>query len=405
MCWYEIQVEPRDVLFFRDAKPMEASSVGEGARWPWPNILHDSLMAAFHKRWPDPQEWEFKHKNKNGNDKNWDTSSMRFGGLKSVGVFPALDAELCFPKPADISKDGTACADLTPRKGKSDLPGFLEYTVLGDKKEGKESAGNWMGAAEMDRYIAGKDNYKLIPSGDLFDNESRFGIGVDPETGSVDKGSQDQSGKLYIAEYLRLKKNAGIKGFGMCTASVRNKDKTDVMQKFFGESQRERLIFGGQRGVAAIEAVRSEKPTPFGEFDPGDSKMIKWVLLAPAIFSKGWLPGWVDSKGNVCLPSDKPERKPGESREEWRARFGGPIEAKLVAARLDKPRPFSGWSLAKGGPRATRLAVPAGSVYYFRCTTSEDCRALVKALQGKPKSDYFGEKGFGFGFCAPVDVE
>src|SRR6056297_3362063 len=102
MCWYEMEIQPRDVLFFRDAKPMEASSVGEGAHWPWPNSLHDSLMSAFHHKWPKRQEWEFEHKNKNGKDRNWETSSMRFGGLKTVGVFPVQNGELCFPKPADI---------------------------------------------------------------------------------------------------------------------------------------------------------------------------------------------------------------------------------------------------------------------------------------------------------------
>jgi len=60
-----------------------------------------------------------------------------------------------------------------------------------------------------------------------------------------------------------------------------------------------------------------------------------------------------------------------------------------------------------GGPKPTLLAVPAGSVYFFEASTNDDAAALVRALHGRTKSDFLGEKGLGLGFCGAwqyVDV-
>lgn len=198
---------------------------------------------------------------------------------------------------------------------------------------------------------------------------------------------------------MRLKDDAGIKGFITGKSSLRGDKETDILEKFFSESKSEHIIFGGQRGIVSVGVVRTESPLPFTDNEYNDGQLVKWVLLTPAVFIDGWKPGWIDKAGKVCLPLQKPEREVGESREEWRKRFGKPVNAKLVAARIDKPQSLSGWNLSRGGPRATRMAVPSGSVYYFRAETKEDANALRKALQGCCKSDFYGEKGFGFGVC------
>lgn len=68
-----------------------------------------------------------------------------------------------------------------------------------------------------------------------------------------------------------------------------------------------------------------------------------------------------------------------------------PIKARLVAALVSRPLPVTGWALpdvddttgeltASGGARATHLAVPAGSVYYFQCENHEAAKQLAAAL-------------------------
>ncbi len=404
MCWYEVDIEPRDVLFFRDAKPMEASSIGAGAKWPLPNILHDSFMSALHHKWPERQGWEFEHQHKNDQDRNWKTSSMRFGGVHSVGVFPVFNGEVHFPKPADISNAGDDIATLQKQEWESNLPSFLEYIFLNNGEKTKESAGEWISASEMVRYLDGAVPKKLVKTSEIYDIESRIGIGIDSETGTADKGNSDEDGKIYIAEYMRLKPESSIKGFICGKSSIRGDKETDILKKYFEESKSEHIVFGGQRGVVEVSSIRSESLLPFADIKQKiNGKIVKWILLSPAIFSGGWKPGWVDEKGNVCLPAEKPERKLGESREEWRSRFGEALKAKLIAARVDKPQVFSGWNLRKGGPRATMSVVPAGSVYYFRAESVEDAQALAKALQGHCKSDFYGEKGFGFGIATIME--
>ena len=85
MCkWYEVKIEPRDVLFFRSAKPISGSAIGEGANWPMPSVFHQAMLSAFHAKWEKHQDWEHPHENRK--EKNM-ASSSRFGGLRTIGVF------------------------------------------------------------------------------------------------------------------------------------------------------------------------------------------------------------------------------------------------------------------------------------------------------------------------------
>ena len=78
MC-YQITIDPRDRLFFRDAKPISGSDVGGGANWPLPSLFHSAFISALYEKWPLHQSWEQPHTG-NDSDKNSDKSRMRFGG-------------------------------------------------------------------------------------------------------------------------------------------------------------------------------------------------------------------------------------------------------------------------------------------------------------------------------------
>jgi CRISPR type III-B/RAMP module-associated protein Cmr3 len=410
MCWYELTIKPRDVLFFRDAKPMEAASIGSGANWPLPNVLHDALFHALRDRWPGKQEWEFNHKhaNKKDNRTDGDFENLRFGGLKTAGLFPARGNEIYLPCPSDLDNDGQLM-NLNPKPCQSDLPEWIERVCLPDGKPGKKKRPAWISAFQWLEYAKGKPVCFEEKEPPLFYAESRPGIAIDPETGSVDIGNEEDGGKFYFAEYLRLADDVSLRGFATCESSLRGDVKADVLQKFFSGEQSVPFVFGGQRGIVQSTARREEKP--FHRFfiqDAGTGDfLVKWVLLTPAVFSTGWRPDWVDAKGAVCLRTERPVRTSGQSREEWRKAMNESpeIKARLVAASIDKPLAFSGWNQRKGGPRPTMLAVPAGSVYWFKPETNEDALALVNALQGRCKSGFYGEKGFGLGICLQQKIE
>jgi hypothetical protein len=44
--------------------------------------------------------------------------------------------------------------------------------------------------------------------------------------------------------------------------------------------------------------------------------------------------------------------------------------------------------------------VPAGCAYYFEAEDESAEEALVRALHRRTRSDFFGEKGMGYGMCA-----
>lgn len=84
------------------------------------------------------------------------------------------------------------------------------------------------------------------------------------------------------------------------------------------------------------------------------------VLLTPALFEDGALPGW--------------------NGKAWP--LGGPVVATVRAACVGRPEIVSGWDLAaenkpgqpKGRPKPTRRLAGAGSVYFLELSGSEDDR-------------------------------
>jgi len=396
--WYQLKIEPRDVLFFPDARPMYASSVGEGARWPVPQVFHNAILSMLHTM----ERQTFEHEHHAGEKDKNQNSSFRFGGLQTVGVFPVLHGKLCVPTPADIQPydDSGKLTVLEPvEKGMCDLPAPLTKVLTKPGKPTKQTIHPWMYASDLEKYLSGELNdINLIESEDIFDKEVRPGIGIDAHSGSVEEG------KLYLAEYLRLKPDVSLIGFAQCRQR-RYKDgiDKDLLASFFDGKRTTPFIFGGQRGVAFLETTRESYCARMREMLP-TGKYIKWVLLTPAIFCNGWLPSWIQRETGRLLTGDveKPPRKSGETRAEWRARFKkSEVNARLVAACVPKPFAYSGWRVhggrvGKEGAHPTRLCVPAGAVYYFE---TEEPEKLVKYLHGKARSDELAEKGFGFGVC------
>lgn len=123
----------------------------------------------------------------------------------------------------------------------------------------------------------------------------------------------------------------------------------------------ERLIvpLGGERRLAEVRTAEADKG--FWEAPKGLSwagkKGLRMVLATPAIFERGWLPGWLREKdGNLIgtIP-------------------GSGVSVQLVSAAVGRWKPLSGWSYEKGrnGPKALRRMVPAGSVYFFEVLKGE----------------------------------
>jgi len=407
---YQLNIQPADKLFFRDARPMSGSSIGNGSEWPLPSVLHSALQSAIYEYWVNlgKPDWESDHKNmtnkeKERKDKNkYLKSTKKFGGLKTIGPFPQKNGEIFFPTPADIEPNNNL---MKPSNtiGSSNLSKPLKYTVVNTGVPTKDVVGQWISASELTKYLDGVKELQTSSSNELYISEAVPGVAIDPDTRT------NTDGKFFQSEYLRLldSENVSIAAFGECIAKKFNGEEQDIVEKLFNDTKQLSMIFGGQRGTAYVSCMRT-KNNLFDNDANFSGKLLKLTLLSPAVFSKGWLPDWVNEDDGRVELKCRPDRNEYQSRNKWREAIKNSktIGASLVAARIPKPISFSGWKLdmdkdnAGGVPKATRVAVPAGAVYYFECDDEEQATILYKELHGNIKSTFYGNHGFGLGVCS-----
>lgn len=440
-----ILLEPIDVLFFRDGRPMNGASSGHGAAWPLPTVVNLAFHAALHRAGFDGVH----HHRRGRAGKHTDARDRKFGSLVTAGPFLVhVEGEKrvwYFPRPADAADPGEVTLRPVRGTGVSSLAAPCVYPVVSNRPPSKEAAKPWWNRAAWDAYlgVSQPDGRAGVPlcktDAEFADTEHGYGIGLDPATGSV------KEGMFYSAHYLRLRPDWRL---GVL-ATAPDKDYShpehgnDLVRALL-DGGGTRIIAGGQQRVCTAvlaEQSNGRPPLPRGRtsgFEQHDGKwLVKWALLTPAIFPEitartasdaterkahpgGWLPSWIcPESGNVLLQLVSAEER--RRRRSLNAAGKGyesrpDIDARLVAAVVPKPAPVTGWALpngtdrSKGGAKATHLAVPAGAVYYFEAGSVEDAEKLAAALNwhgGDPasgvirnrRSALLGEKGFGLGVC------
>ena len=438
-----ILLQPTDVLFFRDGRPMTGSLTGHGAAWPMPNVINAAFHAALHRSGFAKDA----HSHRRGVSGIYADDAQRdrkFGSLVTAGPFPVKGRDAWFfPRPQDL-QDATLQPGLLPTASfdsvQSSLSDPLEYAVANRLPPSKESdAKTWLSRDAFETYL-GTAKSKVtsaqlaghtIDDSDLFDREHSIGIGIDPKTGSQDGKS------FYSAHYLRLRESWQL---GVCASAEDKEFKHEQHGKDLVTALlnggRHQIIVGGQQRVCSANGVTGTAiPLPRGKVDGFNQRngkfLVKWVLLSPAVWPGiaddearsinahpgGWLPNWINPQnGEVLLKSGDLVRRESEGREAWRqrARQQGNISARLVSAIVSKPLVITGWSIADDGGRAPRLrsggavalitawciaddggandsernggaqsahlAVPAGAVYYFEASSAEEARKLAAAL-------------------------
>lgn len=450
-----IFLQPTDVLFFRDGRPMTGSLAGHGAAWPMPNVINHAFHAALHRAKLDEVGSGKLHVHRRGMSGVYAENAQRdrkFGSLITAGPFPVKDGTTWFfPRPQDL-QDGALQPALLPadlRDGtQSSLPVPLEYPVANRLAPDKESSRKaWLTKAAFENYLTPSgaamtpDEVAIhtVADSEIFSSEQNIGIGVDPETGTTGRG--DAEGQIYSAHYLRLNEAWQL---GVC-ATAEDKEYNhpvhgrDLVKALLNGGQNQ-IMVGGQQRICSARAVSDPvPPLPRGMIKGFESRggkfLVKWVLLSPAVWPAiqaennseiqinahpgGWLPNWIGPQnGEVLLKSGNTDREPGEGRDSWRQRVRrqNPIAAKLVAAIIPKPLVVSGWALPDeaggepGGAQSAHAAVAAGAVYYFAADTAAEADKLAAALNWhggdlnpatikNRRSALLGEKGFGLGVC------
>ena len=379
-----IKMTPRDLLFCRDAKPMEQSWAGNGGLLPAPSTLHGAVLAAYFRKYPA--------------ELNNQTHERNINSLTTQGPFLYQDGMPYFSTPLDVMPENKLLK-LQKITGYSDLPQPLQYALFVDGKPSKKSVEPYISLADLQKYLQGKE-FELKPEFDFFIREARPGITIKSDSRTA------QDGKYYFAEYLRLRENTSLIG------TVDANDTSDL-EKVFSENS-SGMILGGQQSLVYVDTIPVLDLLPAPQIS---GRFVKYVLLTPAAWNKGWLPEFVDAQSqewNVLLKSNdgpKPERRPGELRAAYRKRLAAasnPIRARLIAAKTGKPIPISGWKLrgtASENAKMTYLYIPAGSVYYFEAADEQEAQRLATALHGRAMSTMNGTAGYGLGVCGTFNIE
>ncbi|MCI0537640.1 MAG: hypothetical protein L0Z50_20690 [Verrucomicrobiales bacterium] len=448
-----ILLQPTDVLFFRDGRPMEGSLAGHGAAWPLPNVINAAFHAALHRA-----SLEGVHEHRRGARGTYAQDARRdrkFGSLQTAGPFPVSpDDTWFFPRPTDLQDDSLNPALLPSQCDVFDqcsLPDVLEYAVANRLPPSKESSARpWLAGPAYQRYLEGDQSTpahgEAAKDVDFSDTEHGIGIAIDPDTGTTGQG--EAAGKIYSAHYLRLREGwrLGAIGSAWDKANGSPASNRDLLTELLQSDQR--IIVGGQQRICSAKLASSGPlHLPRGlqsEFHEREGKfLVKWVLLSPAVWPEiaaeskagqsmtphpgGWVPNWIHPQtGDVLL-----RHRTGEVRRDYSgakarriADKEDSIAARLVAALTPKPIVVTGWALPdaggdtdaerNGGAQSTHLAVPPGAVYYFEADSPDDAGKLAAALnwhgaEASPttiknrRSTLLGEKGFGLGVCGTWD--
>ena len=408
-------IEPTDVLFFRDGIPMSAGQGrGSGCRLPFPSTLHEALRASlFAKHGRKDEESAFRPKDAPrqggwlGKGKSVTTTgSKEYQSLGVTGPLPwHKDHGLLLPVPLDaaFSKDETQLYRLAllPRGETATAGAFisacLPVATTPPDKHGQLQG--WWTVGKYQRYLNGEtnardDSFKPVPTDALWQAEHRIGLGIDPARAAAAEG------QLFAGTYLRMDNDARL-----CFQAELRDQKTALHGEGSALASLDWMLLGGERRLSRLwpqkddlfATLRTALPPPAAD----GLVLLKWILITPAIFAHGSLPGWCSH------PTDKPDGLPigrvrlGASKRKTSSLHQAlPGKAALVSWCLGRPQSVTGWDLLKGEAKPTQLSVPAGSVYYFLCENSATAAALAQKLHWQPRSDHYGEKGCGYGLCS-----
>lgn len=355
-----LALEPLDVLFFRDGRPFgEATRARSGL--PTPQVLSGAIRTwllrqhgcDFRKldeavRGGAPLEEAFAASCGAG----W-IARVRVRGpwlarrsSRSDGLEVLVPAPATLHRPKRSSQQGPRCHD--PKAGSSkQRPGTLfclaplgpHQSLPGWKPLINEMRPLWLKSPVHTERVAGyltpqglkrlldgglpedsedDEQSDLVKPDKLFAFDLRTGIVVDADRLTAAEHM------LYAASFLAMKPWVEFLAEVILPPEV-------PATLFAGQIT---LPFGGERRQVRARDVTKTTPIQWPKPSvPADGRTLV-MLTTPGIFKDGWRP--------ECFK-----------------------EGNLVAAAVPGYEAVSGWDLARGGPKRTRFAVPAGSVYFL----------------------------------------
>lgn len=355
---HTLQLLPRDPVIARDGRPFGDAGVTRQHALPWllPGTLAGAVRTLLGR--------------KAGQSFDADTIES----LKSVSVhgpFPVSEGQLFLPAPGDAlaTADGR-CVRLQPaalpQGCGTDLPAGL-MPVLPPQDCGLQkyvAVPAWWSLESIVEWLCGQPDAGWLGNAERFRMaatvDERTHVRIDPKSLAAEKQKLfstqgividrllDPSGKSHPAELV-------CRVDSLAPDYRRILDCLDALVPVGGERRtiRFRAAEGADSGHLQCPAAIA---THMANVRPGDR--IRMVLAAPALFSAGWRPGWLNSDsgrvGVVPVPDGS-----------------GILKVRLLATANQRWEAVSGWSYETRGPKKVRRLVPAGAVYFFEVLSCE----------------------------------
>ena len=360
-----LKIKPQDTLFFRSGRPfsMGAETWADYVFPPYPSTFYGAIRTflIFHRS----DLCSFLNGKLKEKFKDIGTKEEK-GTLKIYGsfIYDEESQSLLLPAPADMvkvegnGKEGEKLLLLSFQKIPdivfSDYP-FEKSLIFKENEKAKEPVG-FLDEISLREYLEGRRRkFSFLKPGNVFREEVKIGIKRERKT------KTSEEGHLYRVPMLRLKKGIAL-----------------IIKLEGGEGFPEKGAFqlGGEGKVVNFEVINEN---PLEELKNLEFEMkegiFKLYFATPAIFKKGWLPGWID-------------------KSTLEGEFEG-INLKLIAVALKKYKSIGGWNLAENKPKPMYKAVAEGSVYYFKVLNGADEKKVKQAFHLKTISDVNPEECFG----------
>lgn len=345
---YSFAVEAIDTLMFRDGRPFNQSDAGAGVARsifpPYPPTLVGAvrMLLACQSGFENGGSWP---KAELGDGVDW-RSGGQLGKLRFSAPLVLRDGVPLFPVPLFVALAADEVVRLRPGAVRScDLGPSVRLPEPEKNVTGLKLVENqWLDGKAMTKLLAGETVAKkdLVKAADLWESETRIGIGRDRENRVVN------TGQLYLASHVRPRTDVSL---GISVSELNKAPRRSTLQALAGEHR-----------MAEFSVLQPPLALPAAPKDfPRGNYFV--VLLSPAILDV------------LPMPNGNLDRLPG----------------KVVSACLGKPVRIGGWDSLRKQPIAMTEAVPAGSVWFLSGRETKAIAALNGTHIGRATEWGFGQ--------------
>ena len=372
-------------LVFRSGKPFGAQSDTDDIQFPLPSAAAGLVRTQIMRQ----KGWDWDGEAQGSRALLSDAKADELRQIAVQGAFLAKqDAsdglKILLPKPDNAlylknkETDKTELVRLAPQAFGSDmaadfphadlLPVQIQSPIKGKPQSG---ATYWDLADLLAWQNGGKPAFEDINKrgAQSLPIEARTHVGIDRKTLAAEDGRLFQTAAYDFAESVR-EHHQGWEShrYGFVIRTEADLQDNSVVR------------LGGEGRLSRLNKISDDV---FKQPEYAYTNGLTLTLLTPALFEKGWLPGWLDSQ---TLTGTLPHTN---------------LKVKLRATAIDRWLPVSGWDLQQHAPKAMRKAVSAGAVYWFEIQSGNPAELAQAQWQAFGDNGQDCRDGFGIGLIGP----